>query len=153
MRAARLGQKTLKGIRDPVSCFNLQWLDPELFPDQVHIEQTGQEIPLNLQTRVRFGRLATFQGERANEVVLRHPDSERTRYISRWHFELLRQVDGYVLKQLSRIPVTVDGEQVDQGQTAPITPTSIIQIADVLTLRLGRVAHTRDAETQGPWEG
>ena len=132
--------------------YSLMWLDPERFPDQVQIVETGQQLPVPMQARIRFGRLDRFQGDIANEIVLRHPDPEKARFVSRWHFELERTVEGYRLNQLSRTPVEVDGNPVEKGMSVPIVANSRVIVAGVLTLQFRRHdEQTHIGETRGPW--
>lgn len=151
-RCHRLPPTELKGVSGQVRMYSLMWLDPERFPDMVQIVETGQQLPVPMQARIRFGRLDRFQGDVANEIVLRHPDPEKARFVSRWHFELERTVEGYQLNQLSRTPVQVDGNQVEKGESVSIRANTQVVVAGVLTLQFRRQdEQTHIVETRGPW--
>ena len=151
-RCHRLPPTELKGVSGQVRMYSLMWLDPERFPDTVQIVETGQVLPVPMQARIRFGRLDRFQGDVANEIVLRHPDPEKARFVSRWHFELERTFQGYRLVQISRTPVQVDGRSVEKGQSVPIVATGKVAVAGVLTLQFRRQdEQTHIGETRGPW--
>ncbi len=153
VRCRRLPPVELKGVSGDVVLHSLMWLDPDRFPDAVHIRETGEVVELPMQGRIRFGRLDRYQGDVANEVVLHHPDPDKARAVSRWHFELVRTVDGYRLVQLSRVPVVVDGRAVHKGEVVPLEPTSRVEVAGVLTLEFRARRDDRHAvETRGPWD-
>ncbi len=149
LNSRSLGAVALKGITDPVELFALEWRDRTLFPDAVRIKETGEEIRLPSKDAIAFGRLAE-QGLEANDVVLVLPDEMATRKISRWHFELRRNVDGVLLRQLSERLTEVDGQAVAKGNEVPIRPGSVVRAGRVITLEfLSRVfpqtLETRDA--------
>ena len=131
-----LGEVLLKGFEQPVELMALEWRDPTKFPRSLVIEQTDERIALPRQDIITFGRLLSHNGARANDVVLNHPDPERLRQISRWHFELRRSEHGLSLLALSDSVTSVDGERVERGATLPVRAGSRIVVADVLTLRL-----------------
>jgi hypothetical protein len=122
------------GRRRDVERLSLEWQDPTLFPLSVRIIETGQELMLPRQDIVSFGRLEMIEGMAANDIVLTLPDAEATRQISRWHFELRRRPQGYVLRALSNQPTRVDGQPVDKGGDTPIRPGSVVVLAGVMTL-------------------
>lgn len=151
-RCHRLPPVELKGVSGQVRLYSLMWLDPEKFPDTVSIVETMEQFAVPMQARIRFGRLDRFQGDVANEIVLRHPDPEKARFVSRWHFELERTVAGYELKLVSRTPVRVDGRQLEKGESAPLTARSVVEVAGVLTLQFKRQdEQTHLGDTRGPW--
>ena len=150
-RLRRLQDVTLRGVSSPVRLWEMTWLDTKRFPVRVTVRETKEEHILPMQSVLRFGRLGVWEGEIANEVVLRLPDPQASRKISRWHFELHREDDGYVLLQRSRSPVVVDGEPVPQGGKARIEPFSAVAIADVMTLDFSpRYEAAEGLETIGP---
>jgi class 3 adenylate cyclase len=130
----RLGPMALKGLGRDVELLSLEWQDPTLFPLSVRLLEAGQELMLPRQDIVSFGRLEMIEGMSANDIVLALPDAEATRQISRWHFELRRRPQGYVLRALSNQPTSVDGQPVDKGGDAPIRPGSVVVLAGVMTL-------------------
>ena len=100
---------------------------------------------------IRFGRLGIWEGEVANEIILRLPDTQASRKISRWHFELRREEEGFALVQRSRAPVVVDGTTVSQGESKRIEPFSEIRISEVMTLRFSPSFDSAEGlETIGP---
>jgi hypothetical protein len=143
------GSQTLKGLPHPVELLELDWRNPEDFPRRVRIDEMAVEIDLPQQDIVSFGRLLEHEGARANDVVLHHPDPERQRQISRWHFELRRVVDGLRLRALSDAVTTVDGRRVERGAEVPVRGGSCIGVAGVLTLTLAGPARPADDEASG----
>jgi class 3 adenylate cyclase len=130
----RLGHTSLKGIARAVELMLLEWRDGILFPTTVRIAETGQELPLPAQDIISFGRLQENEGMVANDIVLTLPDPVSTKQISRWHFELRREPDGFVLRAMSSQTTEVDGALVQRGQDAPIRPDSVVRVAGVMTL-------------------
>jgi predicted component of type VI protein secretion system len=57
-----------------------------------------------------------------------------TRQISRWHFELRRYPDGFVLRNISQGQTEVDGVPVPKGSELRIQVGSVVRVARVLTL-------------------
>jgi len=133
-------------VTQPADLLELDWRDPAAFPRRVLIEETGQHIALPQQDIVSFGRLNEHAGARANDIVLVHPDSERTRKISRWHFELRRVPEGLRLRTLSEGLTTVDGRPVDKGADVAVQSGSRIGVAETLTLRLAGAAQAAGDE-------
>ena len=131
-----VGTRELKGVTHPVELLALDWRDPSAFPRRVLIEETGEQIPLPQQDIVSFGRLHEPDGPRANDIVLSHPDPERKRRISRWHFELRRTPDGLRLRTLSDGLTTIDGQPIGRGVDVPVRSGTRIGVADTLTLSL-----------------
>jgi Adenylate and Guanylate cyclase catalytic domain/FHA domain len=130
----RLGPMTLKGLGRDVELLSLEWQDSTRFPLSVRILETGQEIMLPRQDIVSFGRLEMIEGMSANDIVLALPDPAATRQISRWHFELRRRSEGFVLRAVSGQPISVDGQPVGKGDDMPIRPGSVVMLAGVMTL-------------------
>lgn len=142
-----LGRRRLKGLAQPVELFELDWRDPVAFPRRVRVEETGVEIALPQQDIVSFGRLAEHEGAPANDVVLSHPDPERSRQISRWHFELRRGVHGVRLRAVSDADTTLDGVRIDKGVDVPVRAGSCIGARGALNLHLlGPARLAPDAE-------
>lgn len=130
------GVRELKGVAEPVDLLELDWRDPTAFPRRVTIVETGETLDLPQQDIVSFGRLPEHDGARANDIVLNHPDPERARQISRWHFELRRVGDGVHLRALSDSETTIDGQPVAKGAEVPVKSGCSIRVADTLTLQL-----------------
>lgn len=137
-----LGTRELKGVAEPVEVLELDWRDPVAFPRRVTIDETGETLDLPQQDIVSFGRLPEHDGARANDILLNHPDPERARRISRWHFELRRVVDGVRLRALTDSETTIDGRPVPRGTEVPVTSGCCIRVADTLTLRLAGPARS-----------
>ncbi len=131
-----VGARELKGVNHPVELLEMDWRDPAAFPRRVKIDETGQEIDLPQQDIITFGRLPDHDGTRANDIILTHPQPDRARQISRWHFELHRGADGMHLRALTQSVTSVDGKPVDKGIDVPVCSGSQIRVANVLTLRL-----------------
>jgi class 3 adenylate cyclase len=125
----------LKGIFRTVEMLALRWRDRSLFPDQVRIVESGQVIALPEQDTISFGRLKDAEGGMpANDVVLALPDEARTRQISRWHFELRRRSDGFVLRPVSDHTTEVNGVVASKGAEVQIRPGAVVRVARVMTL-------------------
>lgn len=137
----------LKGISQPVELMILEWREKVSLPTRVAIQETGEELklPTNKDT-VSFGRLREVNGQPANDVVLVHPEPQNALMISRWHFELRRQSDGFRLRQLSEQLTEVDGVEVTKGNEVPLRPGSVVRLSGVLTLRFL-------ADSEGPISG
>lgn len=145
-----LGGVMLKGVSQPVPLLALEWRDESRFPRHLLIEETREDMLLPAQDTVTFGRLAEHDGVRANDVVLSHPDAERGRQISRWHFELRRAADGLRLRALSDSATEVDGRPVPKGSEVPVQAGTRIRVAGVLTLHLlgpPRAGHDEDGDS------
>jgi len=129
-----LGEVNLKGIARNVQLLVLLWRDPERFPSQVVIRETGERILLPTQDSVCFGRGETLDTTIANDVALALPNALLAKQISRRHFELRARPDGYLLKALTTQPTEVDGVTMQRDQEAPIRPGSCVKLAGVMTL-------------------
>jgi class 3 adenylate cyclase len=134
-RCRALGPVSLSGIVDPVEMLALEWRDASRFCTEVLIEERGERIRLPDQERVTFGRLALMNGVPANDVVLTHPDPGLVRQISRWHFELTRRPEGWVLRPLSAQMTEVDGVAVAKGSEVPIWGGTVVRLSRALTIR------------------
>lgn len=130
-----IGAVTLPSTSQSLELMELFWQELLMIPSVVRIEETGASFPLPDQPVVTFGRLATVNGTRANDVVLELPDPSLTHQISRWHFEIIREPDKLVLHSLSDKRTEVDGKCLLKGERAPITIGSQVRISGVLTLR------------------
>jgi class 3 adenylate cyclase len=135
LRSLRLAPQPLKGIPGVVEILNLVWQDRSLFPVLVRVEETGAEIPLPAQDTIAFGRLADDAGGPGNDVVLAAAEAAATQGISRYHFELRRKADGFMLRSLSAGLTEVDGTELARGGEARIGPGTVVRVANVLTLR------------------
>lgn len=135
LRCLRLPPMPLKGIPGVVEVLVLGWQDASLFPVAVRVEETGRELLLPEQDTISFGRLADGEGGLSgNDVVLHARDAAATQGISRFHFELRRKADGFVLRALTPRLTEVDGQEVPSGGEARIGPGSVVRVARTLTL-------------------
>ena len=135
LRCLRLSPMPLKGIPGVVEVLVLTWQDRSLFPTRVHVQETGHELPLPDQPTISFGRLADGEsGLSGNDIVLQAKEPAATLGISRFHFELRRRSDGFVLRALTPRLTEVDGAVVPNGGEARIGPGSVVRVASTLTL-------------------
>lgn len=136
LRCLRLPPMPLKGIPGVVEVLVLGFQDRSLFPVSVRVEETSADITLPRQDTISFGRMEDgVDGVSGNDVVLRAADPAITQNISRFHFELRRKADGFVLRSLTPRPTEVDGVEIEKGGEARIKPGSVVRVARVLTLR------------------
>jgi class 3 adenylate cyclase len=133
-RCKRGDPVTLKGFPGQATLYTLDWRDPERFPRAVRNDTTGEVLAVPFQDRVSFGRLDQHEGQSANDVVLVHPDPDRARRISRWHFELVRGPEAYVLRVLSRAGVQIGDEVLKPGDSADILPGTELVVAGAIKL-------------------
>lgn len=129
-----VGAVELRGSPRPMELMSLHWRDPSRFPTTVLVQQTQQSHTLPQQDIISFGRLEMVEGMVANDIVLTLPDAAATRQISRWHFELRRRTDGYMLRSMTMQTTRVDGVDLTQGQEARIVPGTVVEVAGVMTL-------------------
>jgi class 3 adenylate cyclase len=150
LRCRPLGDVELKGAGRALALMALDWLDRDRFPVAVRVRETGELIELPLQDIVSFGRMDIIEGMSANDVVLSLPDGQATRQISRWHFELRRRPDGYVLRSVTTHPTLVDGQALHRGDEVAVRPGSVVVLSGAMTLDLvgsARSDGTRSDET------
>jgi len=131
-----LGEVALKGIQQPMALVALDWRDAQRFPRRLQVEETGELLAMPEHDLVCAGRLADRELPAPNDLVLKHPDAQLTRLISRAHFELRRHADGLRLRALSSQPTLVDGQAVARGVDVAVRAGSRIGVAGVLNLRL-----------------
>lgn len=137
---------TLKGIAEPQELMVLEWRDRSVFPSRARIVETGEEISLPAQDTITFGRLKERNGIVANDVVLVLPDAEKSKSISRWHFELRRGESGFTLRSVTDQVTEVDGVVLPKSGEAPIKLGSVVRLARVMTLEfLGDLSKAGDS--------
>ncbi|NUP05425.1 MAG: adenylate/guanylate cyclase domain-containing protein [Polyangiaceae bacterium] len=124
----------LKGLPHALDLVRFEWRPPSGVPERIRIIETGKEITLPATDPISFGRMANAPGVRGNDVVLALDDDQASMKISRWHFELRRKGDGFVLRQLAENLTEVDGKRVARGQEAPIAAGARVNVGGVLTL-------------------
>ncbi|MFT3817482.1 MAG: adenylate/guanylate cyclase domain-containing protein [Rubrivivax sp.] len=150
LRCRPLGDVELKGVGRALPLLTLDWLDRSRFPVAVQVRETGERVELPLQDVISFGRLDIIEGMSANDVVLALPDSQATRQISRWHFELRRCPGGYALRSVTTHPTLVDGQALQRGDEVAVVPGTVVSLAGVMTLEFignARPDGTRSDET------
>jgi class 3 adenylate cyclase len=128
-----LGPVQLKGIDRPSELLLLEWRDHSIFPAFVQIDN-GERLLLPEQDIIGFGRLREKDGMQANDIVLQCPNEKQTLQISRWHFELRRRPDGFLLKALSDSATHVNGQPVTKGEVRPIRPGDSVRVGNALSL-------------------
>lgn len=145
-----LGDVELKGAGRTMALVALDWLDRDRFPVAVRVRETGEIIDLPQQDILSFGRMDIIEGMSANDVVLTLPDGMATRQLSRWHFELRRRTDGYILRSVTTHPTVVNGQALQRGDEVPIAPGAVVMLSGVMTLDFigaARSDGTRSDET------
>jgi class 3 adenylate cyclase len=135
LRCLRQPPLALKGVPGVVETLVLRWRDGSQFPVAVRIAETGQEITLPQQDTISFGRLRDGEGGvQGNDVVLTAPDPAATKSISRFHFELRRKADGFVLRSISMGLTEVDGRPVPPTAEVRVVPGTVVRVSGLLTL-------------------
>ena len=135
LRCVRQPPLALKGIPGVVETLVLGWRDASRFPVAVRIAETGQEITLPQQDTISFGRLRDGEaGVQGNDVVLEARDPAASKSISRFHFELRRKADGFVLRSTSSGLTEVDGRPVPRDGEARVQPGTVVRVSGLLTL-------------------
>lgn len=145
-----LGDVELKGAGRTLALVSLDWLDRDRFPIAVRVRETGETIALPQQDIVSFGRMDIIEGMSANDVVLTLPDGMATRQLSRWHFELRRRTDGYLLRSVTTHPTIVNGQPLQRGDEVSVGPGAVVVLSGVMTLEFigdARRDGTRSEET------
>ncbi len=133
LKCRPLGPVQLKGIDRPSELLLLEWRDYSVFPAFVRFD-TGERVPLPEQDIISFGRLREKDGFQANDIVLQCADEKQTLQISRWHFELRRRPEGFLLMALSDSATQVNGQPVAKGGGRPIRPGDSVRVGNALTL-------------------
>jgi class 3 adenylate cyclase len=125
----------LKGITRPVELMVFRWRPSQLFPASVRLD-SGQELPLPDRDIITFGRLREHNGMPANDIVLAASSGEpmETKQIGRWHFELRRRSDGFVLKPVTDASTEVNGELVPKGAEVHVKTGTTVKVGNVVTL-------------------
>jgi class 3 adenylate cyclase len=150
LKCRALPPAPMKGIQRPVELMLLEWRDWSLFPESVRIEETGETFKLPSQDTISFGRLREHDGIAANDIVVQLADKLASQKISRWHFELRRRPEGFVLYPLSDQSTEVDGKLVPKGASVAIKPGSSVKLGQVATLRfVARTMNEPEADGQG----
>lgn len=133
LRSRRQRPVELKGVDKPQELFSLDWLDATRFPTLVRFED-GSEVRIPTLDVVRFGRLREQDGVTANDVVLSAADPNLQSRISRWHFELHRRFDGFMLRSVSTSTTELDGRAIARGEEALLRPGAKVRLGGAITL-------------------
>jgi class 3 adenylate cyclase len=137
MHCRALDPIELKGIEHKVALMELIWWDPSRFPDFVRIENSGEQIQLPAIDTISFGRIAELDGVKANDVVLKLPEERLTNMVSRWHFELRRQPEGFILRSVSSQLTEVNGRVLNRGEEAEVREGTQVILAKHINLKFG----------------
>jgi class 3 adenylate cyclase len=135
LRCTTLPPAELKGITGFVDLFRLEWQARDRVVVAVRMEENGEELPLPPKDTISFGRFSGDARKPGNDIVLCLEDGEATQAISRYHFELRRGADGFMLRALSRGSTEVDGKILAPDGEAPVLPGSLVRVANALSLR------------------
>ena len=133
LRSRRQRAVELKGVEKPQELFTLDWLDATRFPTKVIMED-GTEQRLPPLDVIRFGRLREQDGATANDVVITLSDPTLQSRISRWHFELHRRADGFMLRSVSTSTTEIDGRAVARGEELVVRPGAKVRLGGAITL-------------------
>jgi class 3 adenylate cyclase len=133
LRSRRQRAVELKGVDKPQELFTLDWLDPTTFPTKVRFED-GTEQRLPPLDVIRFGRLREQDGATANDVVIVLADPNLQSRVSRWHFELHRRADGFMLRSVSTSTTEIDGRAVARGEEVVVRPGAKVKLGGAITL-------------------
>ncbi len=137
MHCRALDPVELKGIESKVALMELIWWDPSRFPDFVRIENSGEQLQLPALDTISFGRIAELDGIKANDVVLKLPEERLTNMVSRWHFELRRRPQGFILRSVSSQLTEVNGRLLSRGEEAEIRDGTHVILAKHISLKFG----------------
>ncbi len=144
---------TLKGVAEPLSLMVLEWRDKSRFAARVKIvEEPGEEHVLPALDTITFGRLRDQAGVPANDIVLQLREKEKGLRVSRWHFELRRQPDGFLIRSVTNQATEVDGTALAKGQEMLHKPTARVLLAggdDAAVRARDRAGAIGDAATTG----
>ncbi len=134
LNCRRLPPASLDGIDAPADLLVLDWRDRAIFPTRVRLDN-DDVVALPDKDVISFGRLRDAEGGvPANDIVLQCADETRTKCISRWHFELRRRADGFVIRAIGNAPTEVNGRVLAKGEESPIRPGDTVRVSSVLTL-------------------
>jgi len=124
-----------KGMAEPVRIHLLRWHDPNWVPTAIHIEEIDERIDLPSEQFFSMGRLAVHEGKRANAILLKHPDPELTRRISRWHLKCERSIHGLTISPVSRGRTKVNGKVIQRGDAVRVEVGMVVEVGNILTFR------------------
>lgn len=133
LRSRRQRAVELKGVDKPQELFTLDWLDATKFPTLMRFED-GSEVRLPTLDVIRFGRLREQDGAVANDVVIALTDPNLQSRVSRWHFELHRRADGFLLRAVSTSTTEIDGVNVVRGEDVKLKPGARVRLGGAITL-------------------
>ena len=135
MRCKPLEPIELKGIDQKVVLMELIWWDPSRFPEFVRIENSGEQLPLPALDTISFGRISELDGVKANDIVIKLAEERLNNMVSRWHFELRRRPDGFVLRSVSSQLTEVDGRILQKGEEAEVRTGTSVVLAKTIVIK------------------
>ena len=143
LKSQRQRAVELKGVEKAQELFVLDWLDATKFPTKVIFEDgSAQRLPpLDV---IRFGRLREQDGATANDVVISVSDPNLQSRISRWHFELHRRADGFMLRSVSASTTEIDGRPVPRGEEVVVRPGAKVKLGGAITLEFASEDFTQE---------
>jgi hypothetical protein len=133
-----------KGMAEPVRTYLLRWYDPKWVPTAIHIEEIDERFDLPSEQCFSMGRLAFHEGKPANAILLRHPDPELTRCISRWHLKCERSIHGLTISPVSQGHTKVDGKPIQRGDVVRVEVGMVVEVGKVLTFRFAGTQESED---------
>lgn len=133
LKCRMLPHEVVKGIDLPVELLSLTWRAQTTAPTVVRLD-TGEEFQLPDQDIITFGRLAEKDGFPANDIVLKCREETQTLQISRWHFELRRLPDGFVVRVVTGAPTALNGKALAKGDECHLSVGDTLQVGNVLSL-------------------
>lgn len=135
IRCKPLDPVELKGIEHKVILMELIWWDPSRFPEFVRIENSGEQLQLPALDTISFGRISELDGVKANDIVIKLSEERLNNMVSRWHFELRRRPDGFVLRSVSSQLTEVDGRILQKGEEAEVRVGTSVVLAKTIVIR------------------
>jgi class 3 adenylate cyclase len=135
MQCKPLEPVKLEGIDQKVALMELIWWDPSRFPEYVCIENSGEKLPLPALDTISFGRIAELDGAKANDIVIKLAEEQLSNMVSRWHFELRRRPEGFVLRSVSSQLTEVDGRTLKKGEEADVRAGTSVVLAKTIVLK------------------
>jgi class 3 adenylate cyclase len=136
----------LKGFGEGIPVLAYEWRDLSRFPVALSVQETGVELVIPDKPLVTIGRLRTnADGTPANDLVISHPEAQKSLLISRWHLELRRAADGMVVRSVSDRATELNGAVMKKGADHPLRVGDLVRLPGVLTLAFAGESLTRSA--------
>ena len=80
--------------------------------------------------------------------MLKLPEERLTNMVSRWHFELRRRPECFVLRSVSSQMTEVNGRLLNRGEEAEVRDGAVVILAKHITLKFGS-SRVRAADPMG----